>query len=126
MKKLLLILALICVAGLNQLFAANPIPCYNVVVSGKATFQESNRPITSIVPTDERRQMNIETSTSSSPTAGITRTFVVAKLYQIAGHGTMGPYFIPCGQTLSVAIDDQAWAVDLFTEDYSIVSVYTN
>ena len=128
MKKLILITALVCLAGLNQLFAVNPIPSYNVFVSGKSAFQESGKPGDNGTPGKERRQMNIETSSASTPppSTGFGRPMVSVVLYQIDGHNSMGPYYIYVGQSLSVGIDDSPWGVSINSESPSFVNVYTN
>jgi|WetSurMetagenome_2_1015567.scaffolds.fasta_scaffold1535091_1 hypothetical protein len=115
MKKVLLISVLVCLAGLNQLFAANPIPSYNVLVSGKASFQESTKPSGRIIPGKARRMMNIETTTSSG-TNGISNTIVAAVVYRLDGSLTLGPYYIVCGQSLVVGVDDKPWGVNVTTE----------
>ena len=127
MKKLFLISVLVCLAGLNQLFAANPIPSYNVLVSGKANFQETVKS-KSAGPSKEKRQMNIETSTSTAtppPSTGMGRAVVVAMLYQLDGTATMGPFYIPIGQSLSVGIDGSPWGVNIGSADGVLVSVWT-
>jgi len=127
MKKLFLISVLVCLAGLNQLFAANPIPSYNVLVSGKANFQESVKSKSS-GPSKEKRQMNIETSTSTAtppPSTGMGRAVVVAMLYKLDGSASMGPYYIGVGQSLSIGIDGSAWGVNIAAPDAALVSVWT-
>lgn len=127
MKKLLLVFGLVCIFGLNQLFAANPIPSYHVLVTGKALFQETGKPISTVgsIQTKEKRLMNIETSTSV-PTKGIGRTLIVAMLYQLDGQASMGPYYIFAGQSLMVPISDKPWGVTLQTDGTAYANVYTN
>jgi hypothetical protein len=114
MKKLLLISVLVCLAGLNQIFAANPIPSFNVLVTGRATFQESTKPIGRIIPGKERRMMNIQTSTAS-PTNGVANSIISATVYRLDGTLTLGPYYIVCGQSLVVGVDDKPWGVIVLT-----------
>jgi hypothetical protein len=125
MKKLFLISVLVCLAGLNQLFAANPIPSYNVLISnGKTSFQESVKQGAGGAA-KEKRQMNIETTVSTSPTSGFGRAVAVAYVYQIVGHTTLGPFYIPVGQSIAVGIDETAWGVNIATPDAAFVSVWT-
>ncbi len=125
MKKVLLISLFIWFSGLSQLFATNPIPSYNVLVTGRANFQEKIKPISGNSLTDEKRQMNIQTSTSS-PTAGFSRSIIVVKVYRLDGSALKGPYYLICGQSLSVAIDDKTWGVDVVSEETSRESVWTS
>ena len=125
MKKLLLIFVLVCFAGLNQLFAANPIPSYNVLVTGRASFLESTIPFLGNVPSDARRQMNVQTSTAS-PSARVSSSIVVVKIYRLDGLITKGPYYLICGQSLSVGIDDYKWGVEVKTEVPARVSVWAS
>jgi hypothetical protein len=126
MKKLLLISVLVCLAAVNQVLATNPIPSYNVLVTGRANFQEKNtKPIGGLPIGKEKRQMNVESSTAS-PTAGFSNTVIVAVIYRLDGQVRKGPYYIISGQTLSVGIDDQAWGVDVLAQDPALVSVYTS
>ena len=126
MKKLLAITVLVCFAGLNQLFAVNPIPSYNVLVAGKAIFQESTKPfLGNGIPTDAKRKMNVQTSTAS-PSAGATRSIVAIKMYRLDGQVILGPYYLVCGQSISVNIDDKKWGVEVVSEVPSRVSVFTS
>jgi hypothetical protein len=125
MKKLMLISVLVCFAGINQLFSANPIPSYNVLVTGRAIFQEGTKPISGNTVSDERRQMNVQTSTAS-PTNGFALLIVAVKVYRLDGAITMGPYYLQVGQSLGVRIDDKRWGVDVVSEQTSRVSVWTS
>ena len=125
MKKLLLISVLVCFAAINQLFAANPIPSYNVLVAGRAVFQESNKPIVRNTSTDAKRQMNIQTSTAS-PTEGFSHAIIVVTIYQLNGIITKGPYYLICGQSISATIDDTTWGVSVLSEEPSRVSVWAS
>jgi len=129
MKKLLLISVLVCFVGLSQLFAINPIPSYNVKVIGKASFQELGKPFISVnnIITKEKRQLNVETTISSGGgKSGLSNSIVAISVYRLDGQITMGPYFLICGQSLTVGIDDQPWGVNLIAQDLSIISVWTS
>lgn len=128
MKKLFLVFALVCVAGINQLFAANPIPSYNVLISGRAVFQEMVKPVVGNNVPDERRQMNIETTSSVSPTkaGGFARTLIVTTVFALDGHATLGPYYLIAGQSLKVSIDEKAWGVNFSPDGPAYVSVWIN
>lgn len=126
MKKLLAITVLLCFAGLSQLFAVNPIPSYNVLVTGKAIFQESTTPFFGNgVPTDAKRKMNIVTSTAS-PSGSSTRSIISVRVYRLDGQVVLGPYYLVCGQSLQVGIDFKKWGVDVTTQETSCVSVWTS
>jgi hypothetical protein len=127
MKKLLIISVLLCFAGF-KLLAVNPIPSYNVLVQGKVTFQEA-------VPSvgggaglfaKEKRMMNIQTHTAS-PSTGIKLTSIIAiTVYRLDHRISYGPYYIYCGQSLSIGIDNSYWGVDVYTADLARVSVWTS
>jgi hypothetical protein len=124
MKKLLLITVFVCVAAISQAFAANPIPSYNVLVNGRAVFQESSKPIIGGTnTTKERRQMNVQTSVAS-PTAGFSQSIVVTSVYRLDGTIVLGPYYLVVGQRIAVGIDNQTWGVSVAT-DAARVSVWT-
>lgn len=125
MKKLLLISVLVCFAGL-QLFASNPIPSYNVLVQDRASFQETPPPFIGNVPKDEKRQMNIETTSSSGGSAALGASIVIVNVYRLDGRGSMGPYYLICGQSLSVFVDDKSWGVNVMANDPTLVSVWAN
>jgi len=115
MKKLLIITVLVCFAGF-QLFAVNPIPSYNVLVQGRASFQEQIRPIGGNSNADMKRKMNIQTSTASPGTGIKALSIVSITVYRLDHSINLGPYYIYAGQSLSVGIDFSAWGVDVVTE----------
>jgi|WetSurMetagenome_2_1015567.scaffolds.fasta_scaffold443118_1 hypothetical protein len=125
MKKLLIISVLVCFAGL-QLFAVNPIPSYNVLVLGRASFQEIRNVAGNNVE-KEKRLMNIQTSTAS-PGSGISKglSIVSITVYRLDRRVTLGPFYIYCGQSLQVSIDTSAWGVDVVTQALARVNVFTS
>jgi hypothetical protein len=123
MRKLLLIAVLVCFAG--GLFAANPIPSYNVLVNGRASFLETVKPFVGNAVPDAKRMMNIQTSTGS-PGMGFSTVFVYTWVYRLDGTVRQGPYYIAVGQTISVQIDFTSWGVDVVTQAPSRISVWTS
>jgi hypothetical protein len=123
MKKLFFISVLVCFAGINQLFSANPIPSYNVLVLGKASFQESTKPIIGNTVPDEKRQMNVQSSTAS-PTKGFAGFILRARAYRLDGSMVLGPFYFQVGQTLQISIDDRAWGVEISSDQPSRESVW--
>ena len=87
---------------------------------------ENNKITTRTDVPKERRMMNIETSVAS-PTAGFAHSIIVTTLYRLDGSGiTMGPYYLVCGQSLSVLIDNKIWGVNIVTVDPARISVWAS
>jgi len=106
MKKLRLIATIVLLTGTLKLFAAHPIPSYNVQVSNRANFQETTQ---NNSMAKEKRIMNIQTNTATlSPGSG---SIAVVYVYKLNGHKTLGPFYLKCGDQLSVGIDNSKWGV---------------
>jgi len=126
MKKLLLITLVLLIAGSLQLFPANPIPSYDLKMTFRANFQENNFGQTG----KEKRQMNIETSTSShTPTnKPIHGDDAIVYLYKVHGNKVLGPYEVAYGEVLTVPIDNSEWGVVIELTDpgtTALASVWT-
>ena len=115
MKKLILFPFLFIFAGIAQVFSANPIPSYNVKVNFRANFQEMKGPSTNL-NAKERRIMNIETSTSS-PNAGKSASISTVYVYKMNGSKVLGPFYIGCGELLTVEIDNSRWGAVIEVQD---------
>lgn len=108
MKKVILIAAIILFTGFNGLVAQNytinPIPSFNVPLSTTNTaFQEVK---TKGIPGREKRDMEVEISTSSTSTASIFATVWVVKKNSAQ---ILGPYTIYPEEPLTVPIDAGEW-----------------
>jgi hypothetical protein len=106
MKKLRLIATIVLLTGTLKLFAAHPIPSYNVQVTNRANFQEMTQ---NNSQAKEKRIMNIQTNsvTMNSASGSVSVVFV----YKLNGHKRLGPYYLECGDQLSVEIDNSKWGV---------------
>jgi hypothetical protein len=123
MKKVILIAAIILATGLNGLFAQhlviNPIPNYNFPLTATNTgFQEKK---THILPSREKREMDVViTSSSSSP------MLVFAKVWVVKDNGsvTLGPFTIFPDEPLNVQIDNGVWGVIIQSDWDLLASVW--
>lgn len=110
--------------------STNPIPSYNVLITGKAIFVDqssaevvNNNQILSA----EKRDMNVDNngggSNSPDPNQGPS---IVVYIFTLDHSIVLGPYIVPSGQNISVPIDDSAWGVAIGTDSQVNVSVWTD
>jgi hypothetical protein len=131
MKKVILVATLILFSGLNCLLAQRvnmhpvssrvlPIPSYNVKVKGKTTsFKELNNQ--DPILTREKRDMDVEISTSSTAPITVFATVWVVKANSLIING---PYIVYSDQTLSVPIDNEQWGVVINSDWEVFASVW--
>jgi hypothetical protein len=109
MKKVILILAIILIAGLNGLFAQqysmHQIPSYNVPLT--ANFNGFKEHKDKGNPTREKRDMDIVITSSSTAPVIIFATVWVVK---DNGSQVLGPFTIFPDEPLSVPIDNDKWS----------------
>jgi hypothetical protein len=128
MKKIIILtisILMVSTVFARRVKADNPIPSFNVPVTNTATFQEQNTGVGNYVPTDEKRDMNIENGGGGNrpvPGNGTITVFV----YRIDHSVILGPFIVSRGQTISVTIDDHKWGVYAVAESPAIMSVWTN
>ena len=107
MKKVILICIVLFFSGLNGLMAqfakVNPIPTYNYYMTEEtAAFQEMGPEN----QTEEKRDMNVEVTTSSSDASEVFATVWVLKKN---GNKVLGPFTVYANEQLSVEIDGSKW-----------------
>jgi hypothetical protein len=123
MKKIILISIILFFAGLNGLMAqfanVNPIPTYNYqMTTGSAGFQEQGP----YNQTREKRDMNIEVTTSSD--AMMTEIFATVFIVKKNGTQILGPYTVYCDEILSVELPGGQWGVAVNCSWNVLVSVW--
>ena len=108
MKKIIIILTVLFFAitgGLMAQFAkVNPIPSYNyqMTTGQSAGFQEPGKNN----DTREKRDMQIEVTTSSD---AMTRIFATVLIVKKNGTQTLGPFIVYNNETLSVSLPKGKW-----------------
>jgi hypothetical protein len=105
MKKLTLLIALIFIIGTARTYAVNPIPSFNTKITYRANFQElkggnNNK---------EKRQMNVETTSSATPE--MSQGTAIVYVYKLVGNEYLGPFYLDPGEVLTVDIDNSKWGV---------------
>lgn len=121
MKKTVLFVAMVLIAGAIQGFAQKgatpgsyPIPSFNVQLPvGNSLFQE---PKANVLPTREKRDMDVVISTSSATFVQVWATVYVVKKNE---NIILGPYTVFPDELLSVPIDNGHWSV-LITSQFVI------
>ncbi len=126
MKKIFLITIsiLMVTAVFAKAKAANPIPSYNVPVSGSIFFQENNDHPGNYDPSKERRDINV--SNDGSGTNRPESSVLTVYIYRLDQSIILGPFFVTAGETLTVPIDGYHWGVFTQTNSPTYVSVWTN
>jgi hypothetical protein len=122
MKKLFALVVFL--LSFTATFAVNPIPSYETPCSGTCYFIESASSIGTGTLTDERREMNVESSNPTlSPT---TQEVAVVYFYRLDGTRVLGPYYLPQGGFLNVKIDGKPWGVSIRCSSTFVVSVWSS
>ena len=124
MKKIILLSVVLIFTGLNGLMAQfsklNPIPCYNYQMTGAyAGFQEPGQNN----QTREKRDMNVEVTTSSD---AMTEIFATVWIVEQNGSRVLGPYTIDCNEILSVELPSGTWRAVINCSWAVNVSVWIN
>jgi hypothetical protein len=109
MKKFTFVLVILFFTGMNislaQLAKVNPIPFYNYPLTEQyAAFQEQGSG-----ETREKREMDVEVTTSSSDAMAdlFARVWIVKK----NGTQVLGPFTVFCDEILSVELPKGKWGV---------------
>lgn len=126
MKKLILFVALVLIAGTNGGFAQKgttpgiyPIPSFNVPLAiGNSIFKET---LTHAFPTREKRDMDVVISTSSATFVQVWATVYIVKKNESK---ILGPYTVYPDELLSVPIDNGHWSVLISSEFVINASVW--
>ena len=94
-----------------------PIPSFNVTVTDPAAFQE-----TGPAATRAKRIMNVQVKPKSIADTGSCGATIY--IYSLDHETILGPYYVNCGETLTVPIDEREWGV-VVTADVPVeVSVW--
>jgi uncharacterized protein YdeI (BOF family) len=126
MKKILLLTIMLFMVTVTFAKQGNPIPSYNVSLSGKAIFQEDNSGSIALNnhPSYEKRDMNVtDGGNSNGPVGGSP---VVVYFYRLDRTIVLGPYYLTAGQTMTVPIDNNPWGVSTISDSQTIVSVWAD
>jgi|GEM_PF-2552563 len=117
MKKGLFLILFLVGSSFTWLFATNPIPSYNVSVYRQADFTEAIRRGTPHKDLRGERVMVVSVKGLSSHTA-------IIWIYTLDRQTTLGPYYVPGGETLYVEIDERDWGVLIETNGLLEVDVW--
>jgi len=126
MKKIFLFCVILLFAGLNSITAQfaniNPIPFYNYQMTNEyAVFQEPGPDS----QTDEKRDMNVEVTTSSRDGKDESRVFATVWIVKKNSTHVLGPYTVYPNELLSVEIGHGKWGVIIQCAWNVNVSVWT-
>jgi hypothetical protein len=128
MKKILFLTISILIVTVVFAKAGNPIPSYNILVTGKAYFQEDNSSLNSNGPIDAKRQVTV--SNDGSPATNgpiiIGGSSMVVYIYRLDNSIVLGPFVISETQTITVPIDGSSWGVYAETNSPTLISVWMN
>jgi len=126
---LLLFMLFGCFTVYSQGFPRYPIPSYNIPVTGFADFANqvsTNQQSFSLekkqqcVPAGPRHII-IRISAVTDPGQSCQATVWV---YSLDLTTVLGPYYLSCGDEISVPIDDRQWGVMVDSEDKVVVDVW--
>ena len=100
-----------------QITKPYPIPSYNVIVTDPAAFEETVTPATKA-----KRNVIINVKPGIASDSGSCGASVI--VYSLDLQTILGPYFVSCGETLTVPIDEREWGV-IVTADIPVeVSIW--
>jgi|GEM_PF-709751 hypothetical protein len=113
----ILMVCILCSSLSGENVRIYPIPSYNVLVETSALFQEN-------IPGNckARRKINVHINTSSKPDS--IPCIAEVYIYSLDHQDVLGPYYVNCGETLSVEIDDREWGTTVTTTIPVEVSVW--
>ncbi len=124
MKKIVILSAILLFASIQLLSAQErkesnflPIPSFGVEVAGTAAFQEFSSPSMN----RERRELNIQTSTTSH---GLTNGEIEVWIVKVDGQTIIGHYFMNIGDNLKVGIGSEKCAVAMKSTSAALVNVF--
>jgi hypothetical protein len=105
--------------GIAQGVPVYPIPSYNVLVDGNATFREDvHKP--GFSKSKQKRAMHIRVK----PKGGTQLCQATVWVYSLDQSTILGPFTVNCGETLAVEIDDREWGVLAESEEEILVDVW--
>ncbi|MBN1199819.1 MAG: hypothetical protein JXA23_10740 [Bacteroidales bacterium] len=104
MKKLFFLMLFLIGNSFTLVYAINPIPSYKVTVYHQAVFMETVRRGNPQKDLRGERIMVVAVSGLSSHTA-------IIWVNSLDRQTTLGPYYVPGGETLYVEIDEREWGV---------------
>jgi hypothetical protein len=115
--------------GHSQSFPRYPIPSYNVPVDGFANFsnqssvsqKSSLNEKRSITSPENKRDIIIRISSATTPGQSCKATVWV---YSLDLTTVLGPYYLSCGNEISVEIDDRQWGVMVDSQDKVVMDVW--
>jgi hypothetical protein len=128
MKKILLVAVLMLMVSVVFAQSTNPIPSYNVYVTGQSLFVDNGASLSTTnnqILSAEKRDMNVENSGGGSNKPG-DGSIIVVVIYRLDRSIVLGPYFVPSGQNINVPIDNSPWGVAVVANSGDFVSVWTN
>jgi hypothetical protein len=128
MKKILLLTVSILMVTVVFGRTTNPIPSYNVFVTGQALFVDNGSGAGTVGDqklSAEKRDMNVENGAGGTNSPSDLSSIIVI-IYRLDRSIVLGPYLVPAGQNLSVPIDDSPWAVSVVAGSGDYVSVWTD
>ena len=110
MKKILLLIVILLIAGTIPLSAQNikphPIPSFNVQVIGLAVFQENNQ-VSQKEPSKGRRILHTVVTISKGRSSHIATVY----FYSLDQQDILGPFLAYDGVEISEEIDEREWGV---------------
>jgi hypothetical protein len=127
MKKILFLTISILFVTVVFAKAGNPIPSYNILVTGKAYFQEDNSNLNTNGAIYRKRHINVSndgTPATNGPIIG--GSSIVVYIYRLDNSIVLGPFEISEGQPITVPIDNNSWGVSAEATSPTLISVWTN
>jgi hypothetical protein len=115
----LLIATACCMNAYPQGVPSYPIPSYNVSVNMYANFRED----ITYQPTDQlrgKRAVNVQVKSGSDA----DNCQATVWIYSLDRTTLLGPYTVPCGETLTVEIDEREWGAFVECEISVMVDVW--
>jgi len=101
-----------------QTLKSYPIPSYNVIVNGFASFQEYQNGGTT--PSDKKKTIRVATTSLKSLSTFNMTVFA----YSLDRQDRLGPFYITAGEDLSIAVDDRDWGLLIKSENEAVVDVW--
>ncbi|MCX6246372.1 MAG: hypothetical protein NTW10_01450 [Bacteroidetes bacterium] len=122
-KVLLLAISILMVTSVFARKSGLPIPSYNFPLKSSAYFQEDlSRPGHNNF-SDEKRDVNVTNEGAAG--SGPVGSAIIVYVYRLDGTTTMGPYYVPSGETRTISIDGHSWGVYALTLRPTYISVWT-
>lgn len=97
-----------------------PIPSYDVTIIGKAVFLERIQSCPEAQKMINVRKQCVGFTTIPEDVEPPTRIYIFSK----DGINILGPYYLSCGETFSVPVDDREWGVLVDTDVEVYIDVW--